>query len=89
MVDASDMARMTECKKALENILLDSYIAGKPVLLLANKQDVEGALDEIDIVDKLDVERMVNQQKCPTLVELCSARQFSRKMDIGINNGYK
>lgn len=80
---------MEECRKVLEKLLKNEQISGKPVLLLANKQDMEGALDEIDIVERLNVERLVNQQKCPTLVELCSARHFSKKMDIGIDNGYK
>lgn len=80
---------MDECRKILEDLLRHDQISGKPVLLLANKQDLDGALDEIDVVDRLNVERLVNEQKCPTLVELCSASHFSKKMDIGIENGYK
>lgn len=83
------MERLEECRQVLQNLLRHSQISGKPILLLANKQDVDGALDEIDVVDHLNLEKLVNEQKCPTLVELCSALQFSKKIDIGIDNGYK
>ena len=35
---------------------------------LANKQDVDGALDELDICDRLRLEELVNQHKCPCRV---------------------
>ena len=62
---------------------------------LANKQDKQGALDELDIVERLNVESLVNQQRCPTLVETCSATGGDahpgrrRKLDPGIQNGYR
>lgn len=62
------------------------------LLILANKQDCKGALDELDIVEKLDLERLVNQQRCPTMVETCSAtimKNSKRKLDPAIQNGYK
>lgn len=89
VVDAVATERLDECRQVLQNLLENSQISGKPVLLLANKQDLEGALDEIDIVERLNLEKIVNEQKCPTLVELCSALHFSKKLDIGIDNGYK
>lgn len=57
---------------------------------LANKQDKENALDELDIVDQLNVEDVVNRYRCPTRVELCSALgQKSIKVDPSIISGYK
>ena len=35
---------------------------------LANKQDVKGALDEIDVCEKLRIEDMVNMYKIPCKV---------------------
>nr|CAD7404228.1 unnamed protein product [Timema poppensis] len=92
VVDASDVARLDEGRKVLETLLTHDKLAGKPVLLLANKQDKEGALDELDIVERLNVEAIVNQQRCPTLVETCSAvcgGHGKRKVDPGVHNGYK
>lgn len=58
-------------------------------MLLANKQDSSNALDEIDIIEKLDLEYLVNEQKCPTLIESCSAMAVSKKnVDPGIRDGY-
>lgn len=95
VVDASDTSRIDESRKVLEELLASDKLAGKPVLLLANKQDKQGALDEIDIVERLNVESLVNQQRCPTLVETCSAAGGDtrigrkRKLDPGIQNGYR
>lgn len=63
---------------------------------LANKQDVDGALDEIDVVERLNLEAIVNEQKCPTLVETCCAVPPPRDsklrkayQDPGIQNGFR
>lgn len=79
---------MDEVKRVLHNLLQHEKIAGKPILLLANKQDQENALDEIDLVDKLDLEKIVNENHCPTLVETCSATETRTKIDAGIKRGY-
>ncbi|XP_025190689.1 ADP-ribosylation factor-like protein 13B [Melanaphis sacchari] len=73
VVDSADLSRLDECKEVFHNLLEHENIAGKPVLLFANKQDKPGALDELDIVDRLNVETVVNTNKCPTLVETCTA----------------
>ncbi|XP_047107041.1 ADP-ribosylation factor-like protein 13B isoform X1 [Schistocerca piceifrons] len=92
VVDASDIARLEECKLAFEGLLSHEKLTGKPVLLLANKQDCIGALDELDIVERLNVESVVNDQRCPTLVETCSAameRSSKQKTDPAIQSGYR
>jgi hypothetical protein len=53
---------------------------------LANKQDLPGALDELDLVERLGIEDLVNRQKCPTSVETCAA---VLSPDPAIQNGYK
>ncbi|XP_027852462.1 ADP-ribosylation factor-like protein 13B [Aphis gossypii] len=73
VVDSADLSRLNECKEVFHDLLSHENIAGKPVLLFANKQDKPGALDELDIVDRLNVETVVNTNKCPTLVETCTA----------------
>lgn len=64
-----------------------SKIQGKPVLVLANKQDHEQALDEIDLIDKLDLESLANENECPTFIQSCFA-SGSDKLDSGIKIGY-
>ncbi|XP_018022133.1 ADP-ribosylation factor-like protein 13B [Hyalella azteca] len=83
--------RVDECRAALQELLAHRRIAGKPVLILANKQDVDGAMDEMDIVEMLDIETTVNKYKCPTRVETCSAIAISsnNKPDKPIADGFR
>uniref|UniRef100_A0A2H1VGH4 SFRICE_033967 n=1 Tax=Spodoptera frugiperda TaxID=7108 RepID=A0A2H1VGH4_SPOFR len=72
----------------------DRLPSGKPVLVLANKQDKTGALDDIDVVDKLNIEPLVNKYRCPTLVESYSAftehpNTKKPKIDPGLRKGYQ
>lgn len=63
------------------------------VYRLANKQDLNGAIDELDLVENLDVEQAANAMKCPTRVETCSCiydkEQSKNSTTMGIKNGYK
>jgi len=59
--------------------------------ILANKQDVRGAVDELDLVENLEVERVANAMRCPTRVETCScmfSAEQSKHSTMGIINGY-
>lgn len=59
---------------------------------LANKQDLNGAIDELDLVENLDVEHVANTMRCPTRVETCSCiydKEQSKNNTMGIRNGYK
>lgn len=90
VVDSSDYSRLDEAKQVLQDLLSNEKISGKPILLLANKQDNENALDEIDLVEKMQLEPLVNKRQCPTLVETCCAGQSSNNsiLDPGIRKGY-
>jgi len=46
----------------------------------------------VDIVEQLNVEAVVNQYRCPTLVEMCSAaavKKYRKKQDLAIQNGFR
>jgi len=43
-VDSSDGARLRDCALELRALLAEERLAGAPLLVLANKQDVRGAL---------------------------------------------
>ncbi|KAJ8364219.1 hypothetical protein SKAU_G00130500 [Synaphobranchus kaupii] len=64
VVDSSDVQRMTETKDTLANVLKHPRITGKPVLLLANKQDRDGALREADVIYRLSLENLMHQNNC-------------------------
>ncbi|KAJ8356424.1 hypothetical protein SKAU_G00192180 [Synaphobranchus kaupii] len=70
---------MKETKDALANVLRHPHITGKPVFLLANKQDRDGALHEADIIDRLSLEKLVNQNKCRCKIVPCSVKTIGKK----------
>lgn len=92
VIDSSDFSRLDECRTVLEEVLSHDKISGKPILVLANKQDKQGALDDIDVVEKLDIEPLVNKYRCPTLVESYTAavpdHSRKHKLDPGLKKGY-
>uniref|UniRef100_A0A663F183 ARF like GTPase 11 n=1 Tax=Aquila chrysaetos chrysaetos TaxID=223781 RepID=A0A663F183_AQUCH len=53
VLDSTDTARLPEAMAALEEVLSHPSMAGIPVLLLANKQEVPGALAPAELGEKL------------------------------------
>ena len=58
VVDSIDVDRMQMCQKELSILLQEERLLGIPVLILANKQDLEGALSmeeirQILLLDKI------------------------------------
>ncbi|KAM4538565.1 ADP-ribosylation factor-like protein 13B isoform 3-T3 [Fundulus diaphanus] len=88
VVDSSDVQRIQETRETMAQVLQHPRIAGKPVLVLANKQDLEGALAEADIIENLSLEKLVNENKCLCQIEPCSAiLGCGRKLDKSIKKG--
>ncbi|XP_067116421.1 ADP-ribosylation factor-like protein 13B isoform X3 [Osmerus mordax] len=88
VVDSSDVQRIQETRDTMAEVLRHPRIAGKPVLVLANKQDREGALAEADIIENLSLEKLVNENKCLCQIEPCSAvLGYGKKVDKSIKNG--
>ncbi|XP_066203674.1 ADP-ribosylation factor-like protein 13B isoform X1 [Saccopteryx leptura] len=88
VVDSSDEERMEETKETMSEVLRHPRISGKPILVLANKQDKEGALGEADVIECLSLEKMVNEHKCLCQIEPCSAILGSgKKIDKSIKKG--
>lgn len=56
VVDRSDLRRLDDCKFELHNLLKEERLSGGSLLILANKQDLQGALlpDEIAMVLNLE-----------------------------------
>ncbi|XP_049325625.1 ADP-ribosylation factor-like protein 13B isoform X5 [Astyanax mexicanus] len=88
VVDSSDIQRIQETRDTMAEVLRHPRIAGKPVLVLANKQDQDGALAEADIIESLSLEKLVNENKCLCQIEPCSAvLGYGKKVDKSIKNG--
>ncbi|XP_076825527.1 uncharacterized protein LOC143471066 [Clavelina lepadiformis] len=79
VVDSSDVERAEESKNELTQLLSNPLVKEKPVLLLANKQDKDGAMGEADVCDLLNLEEIVNDNRCLCKVELITATAQSKK----------
>ncbi|XP_077580371.1 ADP-ribosylation factor-like protein 14 [Stigmatopora nigra] len=71
VVDSADRRRMTEAKKELENTLKSEQLRGRPFVVLANKQDVDGAMTVSEIRDNFDLRRLCADRDW--FVQPCSA----------------
>ncbi|XP_075764975.1 ADP-ribosylation factor-like protein 13B isoform X3 [Pelodiscus sinensis] len=88
VVDSSDTERMEETRETMTEVLRHPRISGKPMLVLANKQDREGALAEADVIECLSLEKLVNEHKCLCQIEPCSAVMgYGKKVDKSIRKG--
>ncbi|PNY15163.1 putative adp-ribosylation factor at2g18390-like protein, partial [Trifolium pratense] len=57
-VDSSDLRRLDDCKMELDNLLKEERLSGSSLLILANKQDIKGALAPAEIAKVLNLEAM-------------------------------
>jgi len=71
VVDSSDRERLNEAAEELHHILSDDLMANVTILVLANKQDMTGALPVKDIVDGLKL----NKERRQWYVQGCVANK--------------
>ncbi|XP_032081678.1 ADP-ribosylation factor-like protein 14 [Thamnophis elegans] len=62
VVDSSDKRHLEESKKELELILRHDSIKNVPVVVLANKQDLPGALSAEEVTEKLNMKKQCQNQ---------------------------
>ncbi|KAM7389240.1 hypothetical protein PAMP_023230 [Pampus punctatissimus] len=79
VVDSSDRQRIKEVKEVLADLLKQPRVAGKPILVLANKQDKMNALLGSELIEILSLERLVNQSRSLCHIEPCSALMDLRR----------
>ncbi|XP_052010713.1 ADP-ribosylation factor-like protein 13A [Xyrauchen texanus] len=79
VLDASDRQRLKEVKDALVDLLKHPRVAGKPLLVLANKQDKMNALLGNELIEILALEKLVNQSRSLCHIEPCSASMDLRR----------
>ncbi|TRY56188.1 hypothetical protein DNTS_002541 [Danionella cerebrum] len=71
VVDSSDIKRLEEAKGVLEQLLKSEHLRGRPVVLLANKQDVDGAASVTEITEQFNLRRNCSERDW--FVQPCSA----------------
>lgn len=53
MVDAADVDKMEASRNELHSLLDKPQLSGIPVLVLGNKRDLPGALDETGLIERM------------------------------------
>eukprot|EP01137_Pigoraptor_chileana_P036737 Opistho-2@32827 len=76
VVDASDPTRLEESREALNAFIDDERFKGKPLLVLANKQDKEGAVSNSSVSKKLKLRGRESEGE-PIFVQVCAAKRAS------------
>ena len=60
MLDAADDKKIEASKTELHSLVEKPQLAGIPILVLANKKDLPGALDANDVIEQMWVVVMCN-----------------------------
>lgn len=74
VVDSSDKLRLQDCKNELHNLLKQDKLAGSTLLVLCNKQDIEGALSPKQIREVLELDNIKTRH---WMIMPCSAKNNS------------
>ena len=71
VIDSADRTRMEECGEELQQLLEDEKVAGVPLLVFANKQDLMLAMPADEIEEMLHLSMI---QDRPWNIQACSAQ---------------
>eukprot|EP01119_Soliformovum_irregulare_P009366 TRINITY_DN22631_c0_g1_i1.p1 TRINITY_DN22631_c0_g1~~TRINITY_DN22631_c0_g1_i1.p1 ORF type:complete len:187 (+),score=42.74 TRINITY_DN22631_c0_g1_i1:70-630(+) len=72
VIDSADRRRLQDCQEELQQLLKEEKLAGASLLIFSNKQDVEGALNEKQIVEMLALEGTIGSKR-HWHIQACSA----------------
>ncbi|RDD44571.1 ADP-ribosylation factor-like protein 13B [Trichoplax sp. H2] len=90
VVDASDHNKLEENLEVLEEVVKHDKSKGKPILVLANKQDIPNAIDKERLVKQLQLHSLLTNNQNPYRVEGCIAHKGTgSKTDKSIKIGFK
>jgi ADP-ribosylation factor-like protein 2 len=73
VVDSADKVRLEQCREALLELLQQERLAGATLLIFANKQDIDGALNSKEIAQVLELETNESFKKRHWSIQSCSA----------------
>ncbi|TRY86018.1 hypothetical protein DNTS_029355 [Danionella cerebrum] len=77
MVDAADPEKIEASKNELHNLLDKPQLQGIPVLVLGNKRDLPGALDEKELIERMNLSAIQDREIC------CYSISCKEKDNIG------
>uniref|UniRef100_A0A8C0FGD8 ADP ribosylation factor like GTPase 8B n=1 Tax=Bubo bubo TaxID=30461 RepID=A0A8C0FGD8_BUBBB len=77
MVDAADREKIEASRNELHNLLDKPQLQGIPVLVLGNKRDLPNALDEKQLIEKMNLAAIQDREIC------CYSISCKEKDNIG------
>jgi len=72
VIDAADVGRLDVVKREIETLLAEAELKGAALLVFANKQDIQGALSEGEIAERLELAKKCKERYHPTFFGLCA-----------------
>lgn len=64
LVDSADSEHFSNAKKELHSLMNKPRLAGIPLLVLANKNDLDGAMQMETVVDHLSLNEIKSREVC-------------------------
>ena len=62
MIDSADVGRLDVVKREIETLLAEAELKGAALLVFANKQDIQGALSEGEIAERLELAKKCKER---------------------------
>ena len=81
VIDSTDKDRLNIVKQELFLLIKEEDLQGVPIAILANKQDIEGALSDIEISESLELSEIKNNQ--------WAIFKTIAKTGVGLDNAFK
>ena len=81
VIDSTDKERLDLAKQELFILINEEELQGVPIVILANKQDIEGALSDIEISERMGLSEIKNR---PWAIFKTIA-----KTGVGLDNAFK
>lgn len=70
-------------RDVLHNTMKHKHIRGKPLLIIANKQDINDSIDVVDITYYFEIDEMCNKLGTPCLI-VTSGDGFRKELSYGM-----
>ncbi|KAF8304785.1 ARF/SAR superfamily [Clavulina sp. PMI_390] len=86
VVDSADRMRMQDCKEELHSLLKEDRLAGASLLVLANKQDLDGAMTGPEISEALSLPAIRSHNWRIMPCSAVSGRNVSEALDWIVND---
>ncbi|KAM9968323.1 hypothetical protein ACTFIW_002761 [Dictyostelium discoideum] len=81
VVDSTDRDRIDQVKEEFDNLLIQQELNGIPILIFANKQDIDNSMNTSEIVNSLNL-NLIEDRKW--YIQLCSSLK-SHGLDEGLS----